>query len=78
MSDSRRDRIRHFITGHLRELGEGLRDSDPLFSNGRIDSLAAVELIVFLEQEFAFDSSDPDFDPAMLDSVEEIMQLVDG
>ena len=76
MIDNKRDRIRHFVAGKLHEPGATLRDDDALFSTGRIDSLAAVELILLLEQEFGLDAGDPDFDPAMLDSVDEIMLLL--
>jgi acyl carrier protein len=78
MTDARRERIREFVLAKLRDPGAGLRDNDALFSTGRIDSLAAVELILLLEQECGLDSGDPDFDPAMLDSIDEIMLLIDG
>lgn len=76
MIDPKRDCIRRFVIGKLRDPGGELRDDEALFSTGRIDSLAAVELIMLLEQEFGLDSSDPDFDPAMLDSIDEIMLLI--
>ena len=76
MTDDARDRIRHFVTAKLHEPGAALRDEDALFSSGRIDSLAAVELILLLEREFGLDSGDPDFDPTMLDSIDEIMLLL--
>jgi acyl carrier protein len=76
MNDNKRDRIRNFVAGKLHEPTANLRDNDALFSSGRIDSLAAIELILLLEVEFGLDSGDPDFDPAMLDSVDEIMLLL--
>jgi acyl carrier protein len=75
---SKRDRIRQFLVSKLRDPGAQLTDQDPLFSSGRIDSLAAVELILMLENEFGLDSGNPDFDPAMLDSVDEIVLLTEG
>ncbi|UDL91931.1 acyl carrier protein [Mesorhizobium sp. PAMC28654] len=76
MTNSKRDRIRQFVISKLRDSGADLSDGDALFSTGRIDSLAAVELILMLEQGFGLDAGHPDFDPAMLDSIDEIMLLI--
>ncbi len=68
-----RNQIREF----LETLGSGtIRDDEPIFSSGRISSLGAIQLLLFLEQHFGLDTGDPDFDPTMLDSVDEIVTLL--
>ena len=51
-------------------------EHDSLFVSGRLDSLAATELIVVLESEFGVDSSDPDFDVSQLDTLHDLQALV--
>ena len=46
-----------------------IADSDPLFTSGLLDSLAATELMVHLEAEHGVDLADPDFDIAKLDTI---------
>lgn len=52
-------------------------DHDSLFASGRLDSLAATEVIVLLESEFGLDLSDADFDVSALDSVATLAALID-
>lgn len=74
MSDRTRTLVREYLAGKLHTNAFG--DGDRLFSTGRIDSLAAVKLVLFLEERFGLDAGDPDFDPSMLDSVNEIVMLL--
>ena len=48
-----RNKVRAFISQRLqaREDCSPFADADPLFSSGRLDSLDAVETILFLEKE---------------------------
>lgn len=76
MSDSHRDCIRDFLAAKLQIPAAELTDTELLFSSGRIDSMGAIELIMFLEQRLGLDTSDPDFDPSSLDSVDEIVRMI--
>lgn len=51
-------------------------DSEPLFTAGRLDSLAATELIVALEQNYGLDLASADFDISSLDTLTDLSQLV--
>jgi acyl carrier protein len=57
--------------------GAALGDEDSLFSSGRLDSLDAVETIVFVETEYGVHFSEIDFDLTLLDSIAAITNLVD-
>lgn len=74
-----KQRLRAAVEGLLAARGhrEPLGEEDALFSSGRLDSLAATELIVLLEGDFALDLSDADFDISELDSLASIAALVD-
>ncbi len=49
---------------------------ESLFETGRLDSLAATELIVLLESEFGVDVAGPDFDISQLDNLSSLEKLV--
>lgn len=51
-------------------------DTDSLFVSGRLDSLAATEVMMMLEAEYDLDLSDPDFDMSRLDTIADLTQLV--
>lgn len=53
-----------------------VRDDESLFTNGRLDSLAATELIMLLEQDFGLDLASADFDVSELDTIGDIADLV--
>jgi acyl carrier protein len=65
-------KVRDFIKSLLfkRDDADGLTDAESLFLSGRLDSLAQVELVVFLEQEFGLDFTDVDFE--QIDSINAI------
>ena len=73
MIENSRHQIRQFIADRC--LGT-FRDDEPLMSSGRVDSLGTIHLMMFLESHFGLDTADPDFEPAFLDSVDEIMLLL--
>ena len=66
--------IRQFVEEMLRERGKptAFADTDPLFTSGLLDSLAATELMLHLEAEHGLDLADPDFDIARLDTIEDL------
>jgi len=71
-------RVREFLAELLRskdDAGE-VADSESLFESGRLDSVAAVEVVVFLETEFGLDFSNINFEVALIDSVDQIAALV--
>lgn len=53
-----------------------LADHDSLFLSGRLDSLAATQVMMMLEEEFGIDLADADFDITRLDSLAELEMLV--
>jgi len=75
-----RSQIRSFIQSVLVRKGDPapFADDDRLFSRGRLDSMSALELIMFIETHFSVDTGSPDFDVNLLDSVDDIMVLIDG
>jgi acyl carrier protein len=78
MDSNAREKIRLYVAERLRlkdDSGE-LTDSGSLFVSGRLDSLDAIETIVFLESEFGVDFSKQGFDQSQLDTVNAIAALV--
>jgi acyl carrier protein len=77
MTDNKRDRVRAFLNSNRAPADVmEIKDSDSLFSSGRMDSLTTVNLIIFLEKNFGLDTSDPDFDPSVLDSIDEVITAI--
>ncbi len=79
-SPSHRDRvsIRATIEALFAERGDKapVKDGDSLFFSGRLDSLAATQLMLVLESDYGVDLSDADFDITRLDTLAEIEELV--
>ena len=68
-----RDFIRqNFLFGADEKIGE----NDSLLDRGIIDSTGAMELVSFLESEFAVEISDRDLVPENLDSIAAITSFV--
>ncbi|MEO7986977.1 MAG: phosphopantetheine-binding protein [Gemmatimonadales bacterium] len=76
---SERDTLRGFIAGLLRDRDDtaDIYASESLFVSGRLDSLAAVEVVAFLEESFAVDFAATDFAIERIDSIDAIATLVD-
>ena len=72
--------IREFVRGLLARKGdtEPFSDETSLLLSGRLQSVDAVELAVFLEEEFGVDFADMGFDQEMVDTVDAINALVEG
>jgi acyl carrier protein len=71
-------KIREFITENfLFGIAEKFGDTDSLLDRGIIDSTGAMELVSFLETEFAIEISDRDLVPENLDSVAAITSFVE-
>jgi acyl carrier protein len=69
-----RDTISNILVdrGHAPEFD----DTESLFDSGKLDSLAAVDLLMTLESQFGIDLSDPDFEIAQIDTFAAIGELV--
>ena len=78
MSSSAHTSIRGAIETILADRGvsDPVSDTDSLFISGRLDSLAATEVMMLLETEFDLDLADPDFDMSRLDTIADMTQLV--
>jgi acyl carrier protein len=74
-----RVKIRDFLGGLLREHDDraSFDDAESLIGNGRLDSLAVVNLVVFLESTFGVDFDKVEFDPQRLGSVDEIVAVIE-
>lgn len=72
-----KDEIRAFVQDLLtrQEDRHPLSDDGSLLVSGRLQSVDAVEIVVFLEQRFAIDFAEIGFDREQLDSVDAIYAL---
>lgn len=79
MELSDRARIRAFVAdllaGHDDRAPFG--DAESLVKGGRLDSLAVVKLVAFLEETFGVDFAKVEFDPERFDTVTEIEAVVE-
>jgi acyl carrier protein len=73
-----RMKVRDFLAGLLREHDDHapFDDAESLIESGRLDSLAVVNLVGFLESVFGVDFGKVEFDPQRLDSVDEILAVI--
>ena len=80
MANDVRQTIRDFIeTSFLfREGRDGVGDNESLLAAGLIDSTGILELVSFLEAEFAITVLDEEIVPENLDSVEQIAAYVEN
>ena len=79
MDESDRIKIRTFVEELLREYDDhaAFSDSESLIKSGRLDSLAVVNLVTFLETAFAVDFARVEFDPERFDTVAEIEAVIE-
>jgi acyl carrier protein len=79
MDQSDRIKIRAYVEELLGERDDhtGFGDSESLIKAGRLDSLAVVTLVTFLESAFAVDFARVEFDPERLDTVAEIEAVIE-
>lgn len=55
---------------------EPVRDDESLLVSGRLQSIDAVEIVVFLEENFGIDFTEIGFDRERLDCIDSIYELV--
>jgi acyl carrier protein len=72
-----RAEIREFVRSLLANSGDegALADSDSLLFSGRLQSIDAVEIVVFLEENFGIDFAKIGFDKERIDSIDAIYAL---
>lgn len=70
--------VREFFKGLLaiRHDRQPFTDTTSFFLSGRLSSVHAVELVVFLEEKYGIDFADIGFDQSQIDSVEAIGSLL--
>ena len=78
MTDDLRASLRERLLGYLTNQGDsaGFTDNEALFTSGRIDSFSLMQLVLHLESDHGVDFSNVNFEPALLDSVDRIVDLV--
>ena len=71
--------IREFVRNLLMTNGdaEPLADQDSLLLSGRLQSIDAVEIVIFLEENFGIDFAELGFDQEQIDSVDAIYALAE-
>ena len=74
-----RIKIRTFVEALLGEHDDQapFGDSESLVKAGRLDSLAVVKLVMFLENAFGVDFARIEFDPQRFDTVDEIAAVIE-
>lgn len=79
MDPGNRLKIRAYVEELLAEHDDRapFGDAESLVKSGRLDSLAVVNLVSFLESAFAVDFARVEFDPERLDSVVEIEGVIE-
>jgi acyl carrier protein len=72
-------KIRAFVGELLNEHDDRATfgDDESLIKAGRLDSLAVVKLVTFLEADFGVDFAKVEFDPERFDSVAEIAGVIE-
>jgi acyl carrier protein len=70
--------VREFFKGLLaiRHDRQPFTDSSSFFLSGRLSSVDAVELVVFLEDKYGIDFAEIGFDQSQIDSVEAVESLL--
>jgi acyl carrier protein len=70
--------IHELVQGLLTACGDdgSLADGDSLLLSGRLQSIDAVEIVVFLEENFGIDFAQIGFDRDQIDSIDAIYALV--
>lgn len=74
-----RSEVREILQNLLRQKGDvgGFADSDLLITGGRLSSYDAVEVVFLLEERYGISFGDRRLNLDALDSVDDIMRLLD-
>ena len=74
--DQTLSKIRSFVARHGGHRNRG--DDDPIFSSGPVNSLLAMQLVLFVEKEFGIAVEDDDLKLENFETIRAIAALVDG
>ena len=77
MHDPAASPLTRMIADLLSERGDTapVGETDSLFLSGRLDSLAATQVMTMLEEQYGIDLADADFDITRLDTLAELRLL---
>jgi len=75
---NQRSGLREFVGTLLHKKGDDqpFSDSDSLLMSGRLQSIDALEIIMFLEEKYGFDFADRPFDQGQIDSIDSLAALL--
>lgn len=73
--EANKARIREFIGKHVR--GHDIADDEDIFASGFVNSMFAMQLVQFVEQQFGITVEDEDLEIANFQSVNAIAALVE-
>jgi acyl carrier protein len=73
--DEQRLRIREFLSRFFK--GHDLRDDEDIFATGFVNSLLALQLVMFIEKEFQVSIGDDDLDLDNFRTINAIWNLVE-
>lgn len=76
MKDDARTRVRRFVEPHFG--AHPLRDDDNMFQLGYVNSLFAMQLVAFVENEFHLRIDSADLEIENFQSIEAISRLVEA
>ena len=68
--------VRQFLAGKLHRKVEGVGDHDSLLESGVIDSMAVLEIVGHIEQQYGVAVSDDDMMPENFDTIEAIAAFI--
>ncbi len=76
---TKKEQVRNFLKQTLQDKNDltEFKDSDPLVSSGRLNSLDVVSVAAFLEETFGLNFADTTFDQYKFESVDSIAELLD-
>ena len=76
----KRNKVRGFVADLLQKKGDcrGFADGEGLLTNGRFDSIDALDVVVFLESEYGVNFGERQFDQGELDSIDNIVGLIES
>ena len=70
--------IREFIQNLLRKNGDeaGITDNEQLITDGRLQSIDTLEVLLFLEEKYGLDFGESGFDQNEVESIDSIIELI--
>lgn len=73
-----RTAVRDFIQNLLQRNGDdsGFTDSEQLITDGRLQSVDTLEVLLFLEEKYGMDFGESGFDQNQVESIDNIMALI--